>query len=155
MGGIGRHGSVVVVVIIIIAIVAIVGGAAWWFVLRSTPEKTVARMLQAQRAGDQEAVKRCLTERSQRYAAGATRLMAGPGADRSEYRIGESTIEGDTAKVPVIFPVPQRLAQRTGRSEITVTYVLHNEAGGWKVDLQDTMRALLGGLLEGMGAPPP
>jgi len=71
-------GSAAATVIVIIAILAIAGGAAWYFLLRSTPQKAVQTMLQAQIDGDQEKLKSVLTSDSQQWASMNSAAVADP-----------------------------------------------------------------------------
>ncbi len=152
-----RTGSAAVAVIVIVAVVAIAGAAVWYFMLRSTPEKTVAQMMEAQIRGDNETVKNCVTERSQHYLTmpGAMTRGITDGEDEDiEYTVGEAEIDGDRAKVPVTVPVAERVAQISGMKDMTFTYALRREDGRWKVDFEDTLMELMGnarrGLLEMM-----
>ena len=140
-------GSAAATVIVIIAILAIAGGAAWYFLLRSTPQKAVQTMLQAQIDGDQEKLKSVLTSDSQQWASMNSAAMRAANENAPEYEVGNAEIDGEDAKVPVTYA----MQQFTNTTEITMTYVLHREDGAWKVDLADTMKSMMGDVMGGGG----
>ena len=154
MYGSRRSGAAVVIVIVIVAILAIAGAGVWWFVLRSTPEKTLRTMFAAQKRGDGEAFAACMTERSQAYASAVGNALANS-PQEFEYTLGDAEIDGDKATVPVTMPIPERVSQYSGQTEVTLKYALQKEGGAWKVDMQDTIAAMMGGLMGGMGGGPP
>ncbi len=153
-----RKGSAVAAVIVIVSILAILGGAAWYFMLRSTPEKAVATMMQAMKDGDREKLKAVLTDRSQEFAGMARGPMGMSDArDKADaYEIGAAEVSGEQAKVPVTYPIPEALQQGDMKG-ITIKYVVHHVDGQWKVDMPDTIKSMMGDLMPGGGggmAPP-
>jgi hypothetical protein len=149
-----RVGSAASTVVTIIAILALAGGAVWYFMLRSTPEKAVATMLQAQIDGDTEALKSVLTEDSQQWASMSGAAMGAANQDAPEYEIGEAEIDGDDATVPVSYAIPEDMQQFTNTTEFEIDYVCQREDGAWKIDLADTMRSMMGGGMGGCGMAP-
>ncbi|MEA3401873.1 MAG: hypothetical protein U9R79_11590 [Armatimonadota bacterium] len=130
-----RAGAAAATVIVIVLILAAAGAAAWYFLLRSTPDKTVARLLQAQRDGDEETFESLLTEDS-RGRANLLRTVTShlvKAGDEPQYTIGEAEVEGESATVPVTFPLPEQMADVIGVTEIGASYVLEREEGLWRV----------------------
>lgn len=137
-----RRGAAGTVVVIVLALIVVAGGL-WFFLLRSTPERTMASMLEAARAGDQPAMRAHLTERSSDDGLVVTltrRLTGGPEGE-PRYSVGEAQIEEDRATVTVTFPLGPAISAMTGRDSLTVPYVLHREDGQWLVDERDTAAA--------------
>lgn len=149
-----RTGSIATVVVIVLVLAA-AGAAGWWFFLRSTPERTVRQLIAAQQEDNSEAFEALLTEETRGHAGvlrGITSSMTGD--DREpEYTVGETSIEGDSATVPVTFPAPEQLA-RVGLTEMTVTYALSKEEGAWRVNVDETFKATIRGL-SGLGGAVP
>lgn len=152
-----RRGSAAAVVVVVVAILAIAGGAMWYFMLRSTPERAVATMLQAQADGDEEKLRSVLTERSQQWMSmsGGVVGMAQRSGEEPQYEIGAAEVDGEQANVPVTFPAPEQMQRLTDRKELTIRYALRNEDGEWKVDLQDTLKSVMGDLIGGADAMTP
>jgi hypothetical protein len=150
-----RTGSAAVTVVVIVAILAIAGGALWFFMLRSTPEKAVATMLQAQIDGDEELLKSVLTEDSQRWASMGAGAMRMANENAPEYEVGEAEMDGEQAKVPVTYTMPEQMQQMTNTTEVTMNYVVQKEDGEWKVDLAETMKAMMGNIMGRGGMAPP
>lgn len=147
-----RRGRAAAAVVVIIAILAIAGGAVWYFVLRSTPEKAVATMLHAMQEGDQETLRSVLTERSQSFASMATGPMSMPlGEGEEAFTVGAAEVEGEQARVPVTFPLPEQVSQMSETGMVDLTYVVHREEGKWKVDLEDTFKAMMSDMMSGIG----
>ncbi|MGC9319164.1 MAG: nuclear transport factor 2 family protein [Armatimonadota bacterium] len=130
-----RIGFAALTVIVVLLILAAAGAAAWYFLLRSTPDRTVARLLQAQRDGDEETFKSLLTEDSRGQASllmtVTSRLIQA--GDEPQYTLGDPEVDGESATVPVTFAAPRQMADATGVEEIRATYVLQRENGAWRV----------------------
>lgn len=148
-----RRGSAAAVVVVILAL-ALIAGGLWYFVFRSTPERTVTTLLEAARAGDEDAMRDCLTERSatgHEMVTALTRQLAGRDSAEPTWSIGESVVSEDRATVPVEFDVGGAASLIAGDS-ITIPYVLHREGRIWLVDAPETqaeaLRQAAGGLLE-------
>jgi len=149
-----RRGSAAAAVIVILAL-ALIAGGLWYFVLRSTPERTVTTLLEAARAGDEDAMRDCLTERSataHEMVTALTRRLAGRDSAEPTWSIGETVVSDDRATVPVEFDLGGAASLIAGVDSVTVPYVLHREGRMWLVDAPDThaeaLRQAAGGLLE-------
>ncbi|MBD3291462.1 MAG: hypothetical protein GF393_00950, partial [Armatimonadia bacterium] len=139
-----RRGSAATVVVVVL-VLALIAGGLWYFVLRSTPEKTVTGMLEAVRAGDEEALKAYLTEQSQEDAGlvlGLTRKLAGNATGKPRYTIDEPVISENVATVSVQFPLGDTISTLTGMETFNMPYVLHREGQTWLVDTADTQEEL-------------
>jgi hypothetical protein len=151
-GGSGALVSIIVVV----ALVAIAGGAAWYFLLRSTPEKTVAKFLDAAQKGDTATVGTLMTEKSK---SGADRVVAMFKQDQPKpCAIGKSVVSGATVMVTATTPVPaQAAAFLGGKTSLDVPFVCVKEKGKWCIDMEQTVQAIvknmMSGAMGGAGAP--
>ncbi len=133
----GKAGTVLLTLLIIAA----AGGGAWYFIIRSTPENSVAMMLEAARVNDQEKMNARLTARSRNdesLVIALSRALAGTSEDEPTYTVGEAEITDDRATVPVTFPLSGTAAVVIGRDTVTVPFVLHREGMTWLVDSEDT-----------------
>lgn len=159
VGRSGGAGKWIAIVVVLLVIVGGGAGAGWYFFLRSTPEKTMEQFMAASMAGDEEAVKACLSSDSQPMASGAARGMGafgrgprgrGAGGDEEkpqvDYEIGQAKTEGKRATVPLTMQAPEGVSQGTGMTEFTVNYVLLREDGKWKIDFGETMEEMMRGL---------
>jgi len=91
------------------------------------PEDTVRSFLEAVRAGDDDGIVRCLVEKEQgpMYHALGIRFPDGG------YRLGETTIDGDTARVAVAITVGGRTTE--------LDMILAREDEGWRINLDDSL----------------
>ncbi len=145
-----EHGQSKVGLVIGVLVVAAIGGGAWYFMAGGSPEKAVSQFIAAQAAGDAEAAKAVLAKNSQGMAANLGKMaMAGKKDDMPT--IGDATVEGDRAKVPVTHKVPEAMAKMTGMTEMTMTFVAVKEDGAWKVDLPASAEEMLKGLANSAG----
>ncbi len=139
-----RQGSAAGAVLVVI-LLALAAGGAWYFVFRSTPEKTVAAMLEAVRVGDQRTTAEYLTDVTAtegNIVMGLTRRLAADATGEPEYVIGEPEIVDDRATVPVQFPVGGTFRTLTGMESVTIPYVLHRQGRIWLVDVSDTQEEI-------------
>ena len=143
----GRARGVVLVLVLLIA----AGAAAWYFLLRSTPERTVAEMIVAARSGERVMLLALFAENSQDLVTAFGGAAGGPpiwqqmllGNEQSAYTIGRATITGDRATVPLTMQAPDAIADLTDLREYTVDYALVREGWRWKVDVPATARDAL------------
>lgn len=123
--------------------VILLAGAAWYIFLSSTPEKTVSIFMEALKQRDVKTAKAQLSAASDASDLTDEKLPAD--AKNIKFKVGKAAISGKFAEVPVTvtFPVPEAIAQSTGKQEITSTspFGLIKEGGRWKIDEQETLRA--------------
>ena len=143
-------------VVLVVVIVAAAAAGGWYFFLRSTPERTVKGFLEASKRNDAQAVKSYMSAESVKLmdqfggSSSLGRMFATGGSDQ-KYTIGKATITGDTATVPVKMPVPKEaMLGSTGGGEFETPFALAKEGGQWKVDLKETVQAMMGALMKEM-----
>lgn len=149
----GMAGRVLGVVLFII-VVAAAGAACWYFFVRSTPEKTVRQFMAASDANDVEAIKPLLSSRSREAMSRMESLISkhskasnGKGP-KTDYKLGETKIDGDRAAVPMTITLPKGASKLMGMSELTIEWGLVKENGKWVIDMGETMKAMAGDLLQ-------
>ena len=143
-----------VALVVVLVVAAAAGG--WYFFLRSTPEQTVKGFLEASQRDDAQAVTSYMSAESVKLmdqmggSSSVGRMFAPAGSDQ-KYTIGQATITGDTATVPVKMPMPKEaMLGSTGGGEFEWPFTLVKEEGKWKVDLKETWQAMLGALTKEM-----
>ncbi len=151
-----RRGVVAGPLLAVILLIAIMAGI-WYFALRSTPERTVSVVLAAVQEGDRDLLDEHLARDSVRWAeeylSVMSQMMAGDTGDEPPWTVGEARVSGNEATVPVTVRVREGLALLSG-SERTIDHVVVLEDGRWKLDVEKTARAAVGGIWERIiGAP--
>ena len=131
----GAPKALKLIVALVVGIALAAGGAAYFF-QPSTPERTVAKFVAANHAGNAGAVKRLLAENSLKQwshyestfsTASSARRRAAP------VTIGKATIVGTTATVVVTIG---------GDESDQTPYVCVNENGRWKLDIDLSHQAM-------------
>jgi hypothetical protein len=151
----GGKGKIIVGLALLIIIALLIGG--WYVFLRSTPEKTVKIFMVATQRGDNATAKAMLSARSKESGM-AEGMLPPPSTDQDRekpsYKIGEASYEGKIAAVPVTIPLPKGMEQFAGgMKEFTITLGLIKEGRQWKIDMQETMNALMKNMPAVLGMP--
>jgi hypothetical protein len=141
----GGKGKIIAGLVLLVIIVLLIGG--WYVFLRSTPEKTVKTYMAATQRGDNATAKAMLSNRSKESGL-AEGMLPPPSTDQDReqpsYTVGKASYEGKTAAVPVTLPVPKGMEQFTGgMKELTITLGLIKEGRQWKIDMQETLNAMI------------
>ncbi len=147
----GKRTSWIPIVAVVLAVAVVAAVATWYFLLRPTPEKTMAKYVKATIAGDQQAVIACFDSRTrtalQKLGAQQMQMMAPPaGLADLKYTVGKAKINGARAEVPLTISLSQAQAKTAGLSNVTVTYVLVKEDGTWVIDISQTAQAMFRGM---------
>lgn len=130
-----------------VLLVAALGGGAWYALGGGGPEKAVSTFLTASAAGDTAGAKAVLAKNSQSLGSGLSQLgKLGDNKGGGAPSVGKATVEGDRAKVPVAYRLPESMSKMGGATELKLTYVAVKEDGAWKVDLVATSGEMLKGL---------
>jgi len=133
--------------IIGILAVAAIGGGAWYCVAgASGPEKAVRTFITASANGDKEAAKAVLAKNSQALGGMPGLGRKADGKEQELPTVGDATINGDKATVPVTTKLPEAAAKAMGMTELTVNMATVKEDGAWKVDLLATAGEMAKGI---------
>ncbi len=152
-GSKGKKGRPIALVVVVVLVVGIALAGGWYVFPRPSPEKTMEQFMEASERGDQEALKSCLSAKSQK-TRGFSQMMAmptgGPGKKKGEpdYTIGKATIEGKIAIVPVTYKMPEEAKKFGFGDDLTLKYGLVKEGRAWKVDFEETEKVMMEGFSE-------
>lgn len=147
-------GKAVGIVIAIILVLGVLGGGGyWWFVLRSTPEKAVTRMLDAFKSKDWKTMYSTLELPESQKAVVTEALFSQSMQSVSslitvkDFKVNSASAAGDTGKVNVTVTIssPMLGGDKTQTQDMDVKMV----SGAWKIDATK-----MGAALPGMGGGP-
>ncbi len=98
----------------------------------NTPEQVVGEFLAAAVEGDADTAFELISEDSKTEVGDKENLVAGFSDSVSSYEVGDATITGDKAMVPVNY----QLQGMDGGLEFNTVLIMEN--GSWKISLSDT-----------------